>query len=128
MATRTVVGTYKRIDDTPCQGTIEFTPTSNIIKRGSVIYVASTVVGYLDSAGSFSVNLMVSDDPLLEPSWQWCVEEKVEGGKIWFMEVPTGATPIDISDVIPSTPSMLLQSFEFALLELQRRVEALESE
>lgn len=126
MATRNVFGTYLRIDGTPCQGSIEFTPTSTVIKRGTAVYLIQTQTAYLDSNGYFSINLTISDDPALIPDWQWIVEEKIEGGKVWYMEVPTGGPPLDISTVIPSTPSILLKSFEDQLASLDHRLRVLE--
>lgn len=126
MALRNVFGTYLRIDGTPCQGCIEFTPTSTVIKRGSAVYLIQTQYAYLDLNGSFNINLTVSDDVTLEPAWQWIVDEKLEGGKIWYMEVPTGAGSLDISTVIPSSPMVLFKSLEDQIFRLDKRLRALE--
>lgn len=126
MATRNVFGTYLNIDNTPCRGSIEFTPSSFVVKRGTAIYLQKTKICYLDKNGSFTVDLTVSDDPNLVPDWLWLVEEKIAGGKIWYMEVPTGASPLDISTVVPLSAPASLMSFEEELEILRARIAALE--
>lgn len=99
---RTVFGTYLQIDGTPRRGYIEFSPSTTIVRRGDAIIPVSLQTAVLDAAGHFSIDLNVTDDDTWIPNtWVWSVDEKMAGGKVWNMELPTGASPLDISTIIP---------------------------
>lgn len=95
---RTVVGTYLNPDGSPKLGYIEFTPTHDLVERPGARIPSTTIRVDLDSLGAFTVQLLATDVVTIEPSgWKWAVDEKIQGGSTWFLDVPTGATPLDIS-------------------------------
>jgi hypothetical protein len=102
---RTVTGTYINPDGTPKRGTIEFSPTSSLIERPGAHISQTTMVVHLDATGSFSVELLCTDIANIEPvGWLWFVDEKIENGSNWYLEIETSASPLDISSVyIPNS-------------------------
>lgn len=102
---RTVTGTYINPDGTPKRGTIEFSPTSTLIERPGKHISQATIKAQLDELGAFSVDLLCTDIANIEPvDWKWVVDEKIENGSVWYLDVPTSASPLDISAVyMPNT-------------------------
>lgn len=96
---RTITGRFINIDGTPKQGYIEFTPTIDMVSAGEGILPLHTVSMLVDSTGRISGSLACTDSPGVSPTgWLWSVEEKVEQGNIWWMNLPTtgGTDPYDI--------------------------------
>jgi hypothetical protein len=102
---RTVIGTYLNPDGTPKSGYIEFTPTHELVERPGARIPPTTVMAALDNAGSFTVQLLVTDNASIEPAgWKWLVDEKIKDGSTWYLEVPTAVGSLDISYVfIPNS-------------------------
>jgi len=95
---RPVTGRFLNIDGTPKHGYVEFTPTIDLVSAGEAIIPLDTVPLYLDADGYISGVLACTDSPGVVPTgWLWSVEEKVENGNIWWMNLPTGdGSPYDI--------------------------------
>lgn len=97
---RTVTGTYLNPDGTPKRGYVEFSPTSSLIERPGAHLSQVNMRADLDSAGSFSIDLLCTDIADIEPlGWKWFVDEKIDNGDTWYLSVATSATPLDISAV-----------------------------
>lgn len=104
---RTVVGTYLNPDGSPKSGIVEFTPTHDLVERPGARIPPSTIVAVLDQTGAFTTQLLVTDNASIEPAgWKWFVDEKIQDGTQWYLEVPTAVGSLDISYVfIPSSSS-----------------------
>lgn len=89
--TRHVTATYLKVDETPCDGYIEFTLITEAVIDDVAIIPISTVTAKLDATGKMDADLLVSDDPSVMPQGlYWCVEEKIDNGNVWYMQVPKG--------------------------------------
>lgn len=99
--TRHVFATYLKIDGVPCEGYVEFTLVTEAVIEDVAIIPISTVTAVLDETGRIDADLLVSDDPLVQPEGlYWFIEEKIENGNVWYMQVPTGdGSPINLGDL-----------------------------
>ena len=96
---RTVIGTYRNPDNTPKRGYVEFTPTSELIETPGAKIGATAIVANLVN-GVFSIDLIITDNPTIQPEgWKWIVDEKMQGGQMWYLDVPDSTEPLDISTV-----------------------------
>lgn len=88
---RKITGRYLNIDGSPKFGYIEFRPTIEMVSAGEAILPLHTVQMFLDPDGYINGELACTDSPDVVPTgWLWTVEEKVENGTIWWMELPQG--------------------------------------
>lgn len=99
MAVRTVTGRFLRGDGTPLSGVVDFAPTGRVIDADGIV-LADPIRVPLEADGTFSVSLLTTDTGVPE-GWLWKVREDVPGGSTWFLEVPDGASPLDVRDVSP---------------------------
>lgn len=86
-------------------GQIVFTPSARLVdSTNDTIYSGSTAVA-LDTDGSFSVELLLTDSTDLEPTgWVWQVEEKPSNGPdtAYTIELTDDMAPaVDLADVAP---------------------------
>ena len=106
LSTIIVTGTYIDIAGNPIAGQVKFTPRA-VIKDTTLNYILinSTITVTLDSNGSFSKSLIVSDDPDASPvGFTYYVEEAFVGGRSYDMLLPAGTAggTLDLADVSPA--------------------------
>lgn len=91
LPTRPVYAIYQNSDGTPKYGYVEFTMATDVNVLGVGIIQMDTIVAELDEDGRVDANLIVSDNPNVTPQGLvWCVEEKIENGNVWYLNVPQG--------------------------------------
>lgn len=97
---RTLVGTYLKADGTAEKGRLLFRP-STAIKNQNTNTLPNPVSVKLVN-GEFSITLACTDDEDWSPTgWTWKVTEKIEGGRTFYFELPTGEGEYDIAEVTP---------------------------
>lgn len=108
LTTITLTGTYVDIQGNPISGSVSFTPQS-IIKDTdqNQIIINQALSATLDSNGSFSIVLPITDDTDVAPvPFAYEVEEVFSGGRTFFITLPTGTPdPQDIADLAPAVSS-----------------------
>lgn len=108
---RTVTCTYTKADGSPEVGRLLFRPSGPIASAGGVMILPNPVSLRLDSSGSASISLACTDDPDWTPEgWAWKVTEKIEGGRTFYFELPTGDGSFDLADAVPLYHSLSLSS------------------
>jgi hypothetical protein len=100
----TVTGTYIDISGVPIAGQVKFTPRAVLRNvTSNVILVNSTIVVTLDSNGSFSQQLVATDDPDASPvDFTYFVEEAFVGGRSFDILLPAATATVDLADVSPA--------------------------
>jgi hypothetical protein len=116
----TVTGTYIDISGVPIAGQVKFTPRAVLRNTSSnVILVNSTIVVTLDSNGSFSQQLVATDDGDASPiDFTYFVEEAFVGGRQFDILLPASVVTIDLADVSPAvandgTGALYIDSAQF---------------
>jgi hypothetical protein len=108
LSTITLTGTYVDLQGNAVSGLVRFTPQS-IIKDTdqNQIIINNPVNATLNSSGSFSVVLPVTDDTDVAPTpFAYAVEEIFAGGRSFFVTLPAGgASTQDIADLAPAVTS-----------------------
>jgi hypothetical protein len=105
LTTRTVVGTFVTPRGVPADGYITFTPqvTTHNTENDNLI-LHSPVKKNLDASGSFSVELVDTDNADLLPSgWGYSIEYRATGipNRVFFAYVPAGDDELNVADLIP---------------------------
>lgn len=104
---RPIFGRFLNVDGTPKHGYVEFTPTVDMVSVGEAIIPLHTVRMDLDVTGRIEGDLACTDSPNVFPiGWLWNVEEKIENGTVWWMQLLQGdLSPFDIiSSKVPGVP------------------------
>lgn len=107
----TVTGTYLKLDGTPANGKVTFTPKTVLINTDAdeIVYPVPFTVN-LDGTGSFSVVLPATNDPDLTPiGWTYTVVEDINGSsqsRTFDIQIPydTPGFTIDMADIFPAVP------------------------
>lgn len=104
LSTVTVSGTYVDIQGNPIAGQVSFTPRAILTDPAyDQIIIAKTIYVTLDSNGSFSVVLPVTDDQDLDPyDFTYSVEEAFSGGRTYDISIPSSPSTLDLADVVPA--------------------------
>jgi hypothetical protein len=103
-STITVTGTFPvPVAGTARAGRVVFTPSARLVDdTQKAIYSGGGPVT-LDSAGHFSVVLLCTDDPDVQPAgWRWRVDEQPSGGEraTYWIDLPSTLGPtVDLSEV-----------------------------
>jgi hypothetical protein len=100
----TVTGTYHDAAGNPATGAVALTPDVSAVNAGHIITQAP-VLAVLDSDGSFTAQVVASDDP----GWEFAdgvrmpyiVTEDVSGLRSGWMAYIDGPGPVDVSDLVP---------------------------
>jgi hypothetical protein len=104
---RTVTGTYFTASGSPAKGRVTFTPSSRVLDQDDAVVVESALTATLNTSGSFSISLPVTDNPLLYPNqWLYNVKVKLYGAKPYEFAVyiPYGdGTSIDLAEQVNSS-------------------------
>lgn len=100
---RTITGTYVDFQGNPIAGQVRFTlPTTLTDASAGTFIVKSSETATLDNAGSFSIQIPVTNDVDLTPlDYIYTVQELFPNGRTYTISLPAGA-PIDISDLAPA--------------------------
>lgn len=122
----TVTGTYIDITGDPIAGQVKFTPRAVLRNvTSNVILVNSTIVVTLDANGSFSQQLVATDDPDASPvDFTYFVEEAFVGGRTFDILLPASVATVDLADVSPAVAddgsgALYVDGAEFAAYEAQ---------
>lgn len=104
--TATVTGSFVNLDGTPCAGTVTFEPAPCywLAANDDVTVLPSSTVATLDQDGTFSVELLATDEPDLNPvGWTYKVRVRLtDCEKAWsFSMLAPADTVIDLADVTP---------------------------
>jgi hypothetical protein len=79
---RTVTGTYLTASGNPAKGRVTFTPSSRILDQYDAVILDAALTATLNTAGTFSISLPATDNPLLYPQqWTYTVKVKLYGQK-----------------------------------------------
>lgn len=116
----TVTGTYIDISGVPIAGQVKFTPRAVLRNvTSNVILVNSTIVVTLDANGSFSQQLVATDDADASPvDFTYFVEEAFTGGRSFDILLPAASPTVDLADVSPAiandgTGALYISAAEF---------------
>lgn len=106
VSTGTVTGTFLGSDGAPARGTVRFTAEAPYVLDGDAdaILVSLTHTAELDVAGSFTVELVATDDANLLPlDFTYRVQPRVYGLSMpaFSIEVPSGSDQ-DLADIAPA--------------------------
>lgn len=108
----TVTGRYVDATGAAMAGTVTFTPLASRIVDATdgALIALKPVRASLDGTGSFSVSLMVGDDPDVDPSgWSYQVDEVLVGGSVRLTDTYTvtlttaGSSPIGLATLVPGS-------------------------
>lgn len=120
----TVTGTYIDISGVPIAGQVKFTPRAVLRNvTSNVILVNSTIVVTLDANGSFSQQLVATDDGDASPiDFTYFVEEAFVGGRQFDVLLPASSPTVDLADVSPAvandgTGALYVSQSEFTAYE-----------
>ena len=120
----TVTGTYIDISGVPIAGQVKFTPRAVLRNvTSNVILVNSTIVVTLDANGSFSQELVATDDGDASPiDFTYFVEEAFVGGRSFDILLPASSPTVDLADVSPAvandgTGALYVSQSEFTTYE-----------
>jgi hypothetical protein len=107
VSTGTVTGTFLGSDGAPARGTVRFTAEAPYVLDGDAdaILVSLTHTAELDVAGSFTVELVATDDANLLPvDFTYRVQPRVYGLQMpaFSIEVPSGSDQ-DLADIAPAS-------------------------
>lgn len=104
LSTVTVAGTYVDVQGNAIAGQVKFTPRAVLTDASfDQIIIPNTQSVTLDSNGSFSVVLPVTDDPDITPTgFTYFVEEAFSGGRSYDIAIPVALGNINLADVVPA--------------------------
>lgn len=133
LSTVTVSGTYVDLQGNAIAGQIKFTPRTVITDPvADQIIIPSTITVTLDSNGSFSALIPVTDDPSVVPSgFTYTVEEAFSGGRTYDIEVPASTAGgslnlADINSALPQTGSSTLYVSQQQYNSIDARIDDIE--
>lgn len=111
LTTREVIGQYMDLAGSYVTGNVEFT-IEPVLSDGAagVVIVPTPRIAPLDEEGKFSIFLLVTDDPDVNPTgFRYRVTEKLTGltgRQPFYLDVPgNSAVPIDLSKIVTIPPT-----------------------
>lgn len=104
ITTINLTGTFLDTSGNPLSGTITFTPPPELLDPGNAVLYGAPVTATLDSSGHFSVTLICTDNPALQPvGWSYYVTEHIAGTRTYAIYLPHSlGSSADISSVVPA--------------------------
>lgn len=108
IGTVTLSGRYIRPDGAPLSGTVTFTSPSLLTLSGADTVATGSATVTLDSAGSFTVVLVATDNANMQPTgWAYNVTEKFTGvtGRTYALQLPSTTPTVNIADIAPADPT-----------------------
>ena len=104
LGTTTVNGTYVDLLGNPVRGSVTFTPQTILKeKAANVIIIPTAIVKTLDSSGSLSITLPVSNDTDVTPQpYIYTVVENFTGGRTLEISLPLDASgsALNLADLL----------------------------
>lgn len=112
LSVRTVTATFLRGDGTPQTGTVWF--TRQVLLQGPADHILLTpyrAAKTLDSTGSLSVDLPVTNDPDWAPTgWAYEVAVNVDGFNATYTVTLAPGAPVDLAAILPAGPAPTVPS------------------
>lgn len=107
LTTRTLTGTFQLANGSAASGQVLISPNTFLTSSDDdLLLPRSTVTIDLDSSGSFTVDLVCTDDISISPTgWGYTVREKITkaSGRVYTVAIPTGSGALDLADLTPLT-------------------------
>lgn len=107
--TVTVTGRFLTPEGTPLTGQIVFRAPALITIPEYDVILGGPVVEALDAQGGFSVELLATDAPGMNPAdWSYTVTEQLAGvamNRAYQMLLPAATPVVDLADVAPADPT-----------------------
>lgn len=102
-----VYDTFTGPDGTPETGRVSFTPRPAVLtSAASGVQVLGTTTATLDATGAFSVSLLATDDPLVDPvGWTYDVVVAIDGqdSRTFPLSLPLAAPVVALAAVAPAS-------------------------
>lgn len=108
VATVVLTGRYIRPDGTPLKGTVTIAAPAVLTLPGADTIGAGSATVTLDATGAFSVTLIATDNPGMQPtSWTYQVSEKFQdiATRTYAIQLPSTLPTVSIADIAPADPS-----------------------
>jgi lysophospholipase L1-like esterase len=107
ISTVTLTGRYIRPDGTPLKGKVTFSTPALLTLAGADTISAGSVAVDLDADGFFSVVLIATDQPEMQPTeWAYEVAEALEvGSRTYAITLPSTSPTVNLADIAPADPS-----------------------
>ncbi|MFE5093227.1 glycerophosphodiester phosphodiesterase [Streptomyces sp. NPDC056638] len=108
IATVALTGRYIRPDGTPLKGSVTIAAPSLLTLPGADTISAGSATVTLDSAGAFTLTLIATDNPGMQPtSWTYQVTEKFQdiASRTYAIQLPSTLPTVSIADIAPADPS-----------------------
>ncbi|MFF1625571.1 hypothetical protein [Streptomyces sp. NPDC058272] len=106
--TVTLTGRFLRPDGTPLLGTITLTSPARLTFPDADVISAGPVEITLDEFGAFSVSLIATDQPEMDPTgWTYQVVERFSHaeGRSYSIALPAASPVVDLADIAPADPA-----------------------
>lgn len=103
-----LTGRYIRPDGRPLRGTLKIFSPDRLTFPGTDTVAAGSAVVELDDTGAFSVSLIATDQPGMDPTdWTYRVDESLHqvGGRTYSIKLPSTTPIVDIADIAPADPA-----------------------
>jgi lysophospholipase L1-like esterase len=107
--TVTLTGRYVHPDGTPFAGKVTFSTPALLTLSGADTIAAGTATVTLDAGGQFSVILVATDTPDMQPTgWAYQVTEQLTGiaPRVYSILLPSANSPVDLADIAPADPAL----------------------
>lgn len=108
LTTVTVTGRYIDHNGSPVRGSVTFDTDYYVLDAGeNVVVIEAPITVNLDATGSFSVDLIATDDPQMTPTgWTWELTPNFDGGFPLQFALPASLAPTtDITVLAPALPN-----------------------
>ncbi|MFB7114051.1 hypothetical protein [Streptomyces sp. NPDC056291] len=108
IASVTLTGRFIRPDGTPLTGNLVFEPPAHLTMSDADIISTGSATAELDTYGSFSVSLIATDAPGMQPSdWAYTVTERLHqaAGRTYHVKLPVATPIVDLADIAPTDPA-----------------------
>ncbi|MYW28316.1 glycerophosphodiester phosphodiesterase [Streptomyces sp. SID2119] len=108
LATVTLTGRYIRPDGTPLKGTVTIATPALLTLPNADTISAGSATATLDAEGMFSLKLISTDQPDMQPSqWAYTITEKFQdiATRTYSIQLPSTFTTVSIADIAPADPS-----------------------
>ncbi len=103
-----LTGRYIRPDGTPIRGQVDITTPSILTLSGADTIAAGAATVTLDENGAFSVALIATDTPDMQPEdWAYEVTERFQHapGRSYSIQLPSSTPVVDLADIAPADPA-----------------------
>lgn len=108
LTTVEVTGRYVDHNGSPVRGSVTFDTDYYVLDAGeNVVVIEAPITANLDATGSFSVDLIATDDPDMTPTgWTWTLTPNFQGAFPLEFALPASLAPTtDITVLSPALPN-----------------------